>query len=112
VPVDASTPEGTSTERIGAPDAFVASITAAASSRGSPRKPVPKRASTTTSAPAGSLVSSASRPASRRIRAAIRPSPPLAPLPQMHAKRVAAGNRSSAASATARPARSISSPTS
>ena len=56
------------------------SISAPPPGRGAPWKPVPKSASTTTSAPARSSVSSASRPASRRRRAAIRPSPPFAPL--------------------------------
>ena len=46
LPVDASTPEGTSTETTGSPAALIASITAAASRRGDPEKPVPNRAST------------------------------------------------------------------
>ena len=90
-PVEASTPEGRSTATTGVPLALIRSIVAAASGRGAPRKPVPKRASITTSAPAGSSVSTASRPSSRRMRAAIRPSPPFAPPPQTTAKRRAAG---------------------
>ena len=48
-PVDASTPEGRSTDTTGAPEPLMRSISAAASGRGSPWKPVPKSASTMTS---------------------------------------------------------------
>jgi hypothetical protein len=106
-PVEAFTPEGTSTAMTGLPAALIDSISAAASGRGSPLKPVPKSASTITSADAKSPDSSASRPASRSRRSAMRPSPPFAPPPQTPTNRRCVGNRSSAASATARPARSI-----
>ena len=108
-PVEASTPDGRSTESTGRPLSPIRSISAAASGRGAPWKPVPKSASTTTSAPERSSVSSASRPASRRRRAAIRPSPPFAPLPQTTAKRRASGKARSASAATAAAARSMSS---
>ena len=49
-PVEASTPDGTSSERTGAPRELISSMWRAASARGAPRKPVPKSASTTTSA--------------------------------------------------------------
>ena len=111
-PVDASTPDGTSTATTGTPAALIRAIVAAASSRGSPRKPVPKSASTITSACSTAVVSTASRPSSRRIRAAIRPSPPFEPPPQTTAMRCASGNRRSTSRATAAPARSISSATS
>ena len=90
-PVEASTPEGTSTATTGRPQALMRSIVFTASGRGSPWKPVPKSASITTSAPTGSSVSSASRPASRNTRAAIFPSPPFEPPPQTTAKRRASG---------------------
>ena len=91
-PVDASTPDGTSTDTTGAPESLMRSIRAAASARGVPWKPVPKRASTTTSAPSTASVSTASRPASRRTRAATLPSPPFEPPPQTTANRLAYGN--------------------
>ena len=56
-----------------------------------------------------SSVSSATCPASRRTRAATRPSPPFDPPPQTQAKLRAAGNASIASRATAAPARSMSS---
>ncbi len=111
-PVEASTPEGTSTDTTGAPAALIRSIVDAASARGSPWKPVPKSASTITSACSTAVVSTASRPCSRKIRAAIRPSPPLEPPPQTTAIRRASGNRCATSCATAAPARSISSATS
>ena len=92
------------------PLALIRSITAAASGRGAPWNPVPKSASITRSAPPGSSLSTASRPASRRIRAAIRPSPPFAPPPHTTAIRRASGNDRSTSFATAAPARSMSSP--
>ena len=52
-PVDAFTPEGTSTETTGSPAALICSICRAVSGRGSSRKPVPKSASTMTSHPVG-----------------------------------------------------------
>ncbi len=108
-PVEASTPDGTSTATTGASAAFIRAISSAASGRGSPWNPVPKSASTTTSYPATSFVSSATCPASRRTRAATRPSPPFEPPPHTHAKLRAAGNASVASRATAAPARSMSS---
>ena len=76
-PVDASTPEGTSTETTGAAAALIRWIVAAASARGSPWKPVPNSASMITSACSTAVVSTASRPSSRRIR---RCDPPVAPV--------------------------------
>jgi hypothetical protein len=109
-PVDASTPEGRSTETTGAGVAFIRSISSAAAGRGSPLKPVPKSASTTTSyVSSSSAASSATCPASRSSRAATRPSPPFEPPPQTHANRRAAGYASIASRATAAPARSMSS---
>jgi hypothetical protein len=106
-PVDASTPEGTSTLSTWP---RIDSICAAASCRGSPRKPVPKSASTTTSAAGtgapGSTITTA-RPAASSTRAAIRPSPPFAPFPQTTAIECASGHRRMSDSATAVPARSI-----
>ena len=113
-PVDASTPEGRSTATTGFPLALIASIARAASSRGSPWKPVPKSASTITSA-SSTGASSAARaifPADSSTSSAIRPSPPLAPPPQTATNRCAFGKRRIASSATARPARAISSSTS
>jgi hypothetical protein len=107
-PVDASAPDGMSTETTVAPEALIRSISAAASSRGAPWKPVPKSASRTRSAPSTSSDSRASRPASLSRFSAIRPSPPFAPPPQTPTMRCAAGKRSSTASATARPARCMS----
>jgi hypothetical protein len=104
-PVEASTPDGTSTATIGTGDALMRSIVSAASSRGAPWKPVPNSASMTTSAPSSSSL--VSRPASASTRNAMRPSPPFAPLPQTAAIRCASGYRRSTASATARPACSI-----
>ena len=46
-PVEASTPEGTSTLTMGAPQALAASIASAIAPRGSPVKPVPSSASMT-----------------------------------------------------------------
>ena len=57
-PVEASTPEGRSIANTGAAAAFIRAISAAASSRGSPAKPVPKSASTIAS-PSPSSVSPA-----------------------------------------------------
>jgi hypothetical protein len=108
-PVEASTPEGRSTATTGTPVPLIRSINAAASARGAPWKPVPKSASTTTSAPSGSSVSSASRPASRISLAATRPSPPFEPRPQTTANRLARGKAASVSRATAAPARSINS---
>ena len=67
-PVAPSTPDGMSTDTIGGVrPAFIASIAACHSSSGTPRKPVPKIASTTTSARASSrrrrLGASTARPA-------------------------------------------------
>jgi hypothetical protein len=109
LPVEASTPDGRSTDTTGFSAPFIRPISAAASARGSPWNPVPKSASTTTSYPSRSSVSSASSPASRRTRAATRPSPPFEPPPQTHAKRRAAGYAAIASRATAAPARSMSS---
>jgi hypothetical protein len=53
-PVEASTPEGTSTETTGFPLALISSIIRAASSRGSLRRPIPSSASTITSGSPGS----------------------------------------------------------
>ncbi len=108
-PVDAFTPEGMSTATTGAADSLIASIWRAASSRGSPWKPVPKRASTITSA---SPSDRSSQPFERSSSAAILPSPPLAPPPVTAANERASGKRARISSATARPARSISSSTS
>ena len=109
-PVDASTPDGTSQATTRAGCAFSAAIAAATGSRGSPSKPVPSRASTTTPAPASLPGANASGgapgrrsrftaasprnsaggatartitgwPSSRSRRAATSPSPPLLPLP-------------------------------
>ena len=90
-PVEASTPDGRSTATTGSPAALIRSISAAASDRGAPRNPVPKRASITTSQPSTASVSTASRPASLSTRAAIRPSPPFEPPPQTTANRRAYG---------------------
>ena len=134
-PVDASTPDGTSTETTGTPSAPSASIRAAASPRGAPENPVPKSASTTTSAPPSSSAATgtsssrararqvcaspdtfssgpvstthASRPASRSRRAATNPSPPFAPVPHQTPIRRASGQRSCRTAATTDPARSI-----
>ncbi len=51
-PLEASTPEAMSQATTGAPQRLIASIAAAAGSRGSPAKPVPKIASTTAPEPA------------------------------------------------------------
>ena len=108
-PVDAFTPDGMSTASTGAPAALIRSIVAAASARGAPRNPVPSSASMTRSAPLLDLLSPCS---STRMRAAILPSPPFAPPPAKSAKRRASGKLRCASSATARPARSISTATS
>ncbi len=135
-PVEASTPDGTSSERTGASSELISSMWRAASARGEPRNPVPKRASTTTSAllpvsanlipssltrarfaaaspftfsSAPARTTSTARPASWRIRATTNPSPPFAPVPHQTVKRSASANRRSAAAAAAAPARSISS---
>ena len=76
-PVEAFTPEGRSTATTGAPAALIASILRAASSRGSPWKPVPKSASTITSAPPTSSETSASRPA---VAQDVDRDPPVAPV--------------------------------
>jgi hypothetical protein len=89
-PVDASTPDGTSTATTAAPEPLICSISFAAGTRGSPRKPVPNSASTTTPGEPRSFSSSSgfasttrtSRPAARSRRAATLPSPPLLPEPQ------------------------------
>ena len=104
-PVEASTPEGRSTETIGRPAAFIASISRAASARGSPWNPVPKSASITTSP---SSPSSARRPAERSTSSATSPSPPFLPFPHTAPNERASGKRRSASSATALPARAIS----
>ena len=136
-PVEASTPEAMSQAMTGAPQRLIASIAAAAGSRGAPSKPVPKIASTTapepsslsakspadnsppnrskliaasprSSSPGQSNSASTSKPISRSNRAATNPSPPLFPLPQT--TRIGpSGARSATASATARPAASINS---
>ena len=110
-PVEASTPDGTSTATTGTPAPFIRSINSAAARRGAPWNPVPKSASTIKWAPSTSS-SAASRPAWRSTRAAIRPSPPFAPPPHTHAIRCASGYRRRIASATPRPASSIISATS
>ena len=80
--------------------------------------PVPKSASTITSgvptsvSPALASTSRTSRPASSRYRAATRPSPPLFPPPQTTVIRRACSKCAIRTSATAFPARSISSSTS
>ncbi len=136
LPVEASTPEGRSTDTTGTPAAFTSAITRAASDRGFPLNPVPKSASTTTSA--GVCSSTKATPASRArasmtaespaifsseptMRATERlparassaatrsPSPPFAPVPQTTAARSASGKRVSTSCATAVPARSINS---
>jgi hypothetical protein len=115
--VDALTPLGTSTERIGAPRPFSASMSRAASSRGFPANPVPKSASTATSPPPGSangifsflarsrfslaspaILSSGPAstistvlPASWSLRATTKPSPPLEPVPHQTAALPASG---------------------
>ena len=109
-PVEASTPEGTSTATTGRPAALMRSISAAASGRGAPRKPVPKSASTITSAPSTSSVSSALEALLAQDPCRDPAVPPFEPPPQTTAKRRAAGNACSASRATAAPARSISSP--
>ena len=108
-PVEASTPDGTSTATT---SPVICAMSAAASGRGSPLNPVPKSASTTTSAGGTSAPATASttetvRPAASSMRAAIRPSPPFEPRPHTTATLVASGLRRSTASATARAARSI-----
>jgi hypothetical protein len=57
-PVAASTPEAMSQATTGAPQPFIASIAAAAGSRGAPEKPVPKIASTTAPDPASRAATS------------------------------------------------------
>ena len=74
-PVEASTPEGRSTESTGRPLSSIRSMSAAASGRGAPWKPVPNSASTTTSAPARSSVSSRVAP---RLAEEARGDPPVA----------------------------------
>ena len=117
-PVDASTPEGRSTETTGAVPSFSSAIASAAAGRGVPEKPVPKRASTATSA--GPVSSTRGTPASfarpstvaesptsfssgpsRRTAhslparassvATMSPSPPFAPVPHQTAIRRALG---------------------
>ena len=63
-PVEASTPEAMSAATAGAGQSLIASIAAAAGSRGAPEKPVPKIASTTTPEP--SSAAAASPPPSSR----------------------------------------------
>ena len=68
-PVEASTPEAMSQATTGAPQRLIASIAAAAGSRGAPANPVPKIASTTApdsaSRAAGSSPSGSARNRSR-----------------------------------------------
>ena len=71
-PVDALTPEGTSTATTGAPARVDRSISRAASSRGSPWKPVPRSASTITSGSPSSPTPSTTRAPRARPRAAPR----------------------------------------
>jgi hypothetical protein len=112
-PVDASTPEGTSTETIGTRDVFIRSMRAAASGRGSPWKPVPKSPSRTRSAPSKSvrLLGVATGLAQQAQRDA-----PVAAVSRLRRRprRSAARRETTRArsSAIARPARSISSSTS
>ena len=137
VPVVPSRPLGTSTATIGLAQALIAATTSAAMPSSGRDRPAPNRASMTTSAPAivaglnGSTaapqrvaISAASplrasrdpsrprrtpSPRSRRSLAATKPSPPLLPGPQTTAMAAPARPASSAAaSATARPAFSIS----
>ncbi len=71
-PVDASMPDGTSTETTGSPTALIISIAAAASRLGAPVKPVPKSASTTTSArPASARKATPTSRARRRFSSGI-----------------------------------------
>src|SRR3954471_9888915 len=138
-PVEALTPDAMSVATTGASAPFMASIAATAGPRGAPAKPVPKTASITTPGPRSASVSapgsrsrapsnrstfalassesssggpstsaSTSNPVSRRARAATSPSPPLFPLPQTIAALLVFA-ACAAASATARPAVSISS---
>ena len=138
-PLEALTPDAMSVATTGASASFIASIAEAAGSRGVPAKPVPKIASMTTPAPSiaagsspgsdlprpartlgvgpgvvGELVARREqqrihlKPVSRRARAATSPSPPLLPLPQTTPALFEVAT-SAAASATARPAVSISS---
>ena len=136
LPVEASTPEGRSTETTGTLPAFSSPIASSASGRGFPAKPVPKRASTarsaapcsatkgtpascarpsTTAASPATFSSAPSRrtagslPARRSSVATTSPSPPFAPVPHQTAIRRASGKRPRISSATAFPARSISS---
>ena len=136
VPVDASTPEGRSTARTGTRPSFSSPMARSASGRGLPLKPVPKRASTATSASpcsstkatpasfarpsmtAASPVTFSSGPSRRTAvstparvsSAAVRsPSPPFAPVPHQTATRRAEEKRERISSATLLPARSISS---
>src|SRR5262249_3550647 len=109
-PVEATTPDGTSTATTGFPEPLIRSIIRATSSRGASRRPMPSRASTITSGSPSSpnpSTTATSRPRSRSTRAHTRPSPPLFPPPQTTATRP--GKRSATRSATAVPARSISS---
>jgi len=83
-PVDALTPDGTSTATTGRRLAFISSIIRAASSRGASRRPMPRSASTITSGSPRSPTPSTtctSRRASRSTRAHTLPSPPLLPPP-------------------------------
>ena len=136
-PVVPSSPLGTSTARTGQPEAFIASTAAAAAPSSGRVSPAPNRASTMSCAPSScrarerrdrACVSAAPwrrhrpseprgrragqggrrSPASRRWRAATKPSPPLLPGPQRTAMRAPAGAISAASSATARPAFSMS----
>ena len=133
-PVEASTPEGTSTETTGTPSSRIWPMWAAASRRATPENPVPKIASTTTSgAEAASTngtpalraresisaaspwifssgparTTSAWRPALRTSRAITNPSPPFAPAPHQTVNCFASGKRASTSSAVAAPARSM-----
>ena len=92
--VEASTPEAMSQATTGASQRLIASIAAAAGSRGAPSKPVPKIASTTAPEPTSqesrssgrspekSSSTSTAKPISESRRAATNPSPPLLPFPQ------------------------------
>ncbi len=118
-PLEASTPEAMSQATTGAGQRLIAAIAVAAGSRGSPAKPVPKIASTTTPEPANqasrssgaspekSRAVSTAKPSSASWAAAIRPSPPLLPLPQ-RTRTGPRGESAATASARAVPAASIS----
>ena len=93
-PVDASTPDGTSTETTGAPGGVDPLDQLArppgAAHRGTRCRRARRRSRRSRST---SVVSSATRPASRRTRAATRPSPPFEPPPQTHGEAPRGGER-------------------